>query len=164
MGIIWHVHVAMTRTEVTDPAAVRDLLRRYDTCPYLDVIAAPGDLGTLVLDTDEDGLDEWPSAVPVADLPPDDDDDDDDENTGAWFEALWKLHEDKGEQGLNDLLLDLAPYLAGPLTLQAANFSSTGEFGAAQEWTIRPGATAVGCRKIVGFDDEPALAYGDAAA
>src|SRR4051812_46709575 len=98
MGIVWYVHVAMTRTEVTDPAAVRDLLGRYDTRPPLDVVFAPGGpVGTLVLDTDENGVGEWPSAVPAATLPPDDVDG---ETPRAWFEAAWELHEAEGEQGL----------------------------------------------------------------
>jgi hypothetical protein len=144
---------------VTDPAAVRDVLRRYDTYPPLEVVYAPGDTsGKLVRNDDEDNLDQWPSAVPVDELPAYDVDDED------WLDALDELHEAQGQRGLTALLSNLAPYLSGPLTLQAAEVSSIGDFLRAKQWTVLPGSTAVEYREIVGFGNDPAEAVGKPAA
>jgi hypothetical protein len=139
----------MNRVIVKAPAVVSDILQQYDTRPEFDVVV-DGNLGIgrLVLYDEEYAFNnEWPSAVHADELPADADDDE------GW-DLVDELHEANGAQVLNELLLKLAPYLAGTLTLQAATFASDGEFGEAKEWTVRPNATAVDCRKIVGFAND----------
>lgn len=76
------------------------------------------------------------------------------------YEAEEMPHEARGQQGLADLLLALAPHLKSPLVLQAASFSSAGGFGEATEWTVRPGTTEVEVKEIVGMDEEDAMVEG----
>ena len=150
MGIENYCHVALNRVTVKRPAAVRDLLEQYETRPLLEVMGGDADTGLLVLAADDDdGNNRWPSAVRVEDLPAEDDD----ASAGDCDEAVEELHEADGERGLTELLLALAPFLTSPLTLQAADYSADGCFAAAKEWTVRPGATAVECREVVGFEN-----------
>jgi hypothetical protein len=150
---VFFSHVAMNRVTVKKPAAVRDILEEYDTRPALDVVGGDLETGQLVLETEVCPSDnDWPSAVREDELPPFVDGND--EEFDDWYEAASELHHAKGEQCLSELLLKLAPYLIDPLTLQAANFSSAGEFLTAKEWLVQPGATAVECREIEGFDNE----------
>jgi len=105
-------------------------------------------VGTSVLALEEYDDEAWgPSAVRADELPSGADEDELDE-------AEEKLHEERGQKGLNDLLLALAPYLNSPLVITEANFSSVGEFFLAMEWTIRPGATEVEIKKIAGMNED----------
>jgi hypothetical protein len=152
---VYYFHVAMKRVTVKSPAVVRDILQQYDTRPLLDVVGSELETGRLVLDAEEYLPDNyWPSAVRADDLPAEVDDEDDDDAHFDWLDEARELHEAKGEEGLNELLLKLAPYLTAPLILQAAFFASDGDFGEAKEWTVHPGATSVKCREIVGFDND----------
>jgi hypothetical protein len=154
MGIEGFVHVAMNRVRVKAPEEVHGILRQFDIRPTIDLVeVSDGETGTLVLQWESIFDNPWPSAVRMAELPPDDACPDDDDAAEAAFDAYFELHDAKGDQGVIELLLKLAPFLAGPLTLQAAEFSSDGWFGGAQEWTIRPDATAVECHEINGFDN-----------
>jgi hypothetical protein len=71
-----------------------------------------------------------------------------------WPSARSSLHEEPGYEEFTDLLLELAPYLEWPLTVQVAEFSSDGEFDAAKEWTVRPGATEVEVKEIRAFPQQ----------
>ena len=42
----------------------------------------------------------------------------------------------------------------GPLVVQAASFSSAGEFGSAKEWVVRPGAAAVEVKEVASLGEE----------
>jgi hypothetical protein len=48
-----------------------------------------------------------------------------------------------GDDGLIDLLLELATYLEEPLTIQAAASAGRNKPIRAQEWYVRPGASEV---------------------
>jgi len=148
MSVRYYIHVGMNRPTVNMPEAVQGILEQYDVRPALQVVPA-NEAGTGVLDFREyvDMLVKWPSAVQADQLPAGADDE---EQSDA-------LHKERGQQGLNDLLLALAPYLKTPLIIQAATFSSGGEFDAAEEWTVRPGATEVEVKEIAGMDDEHSI-------
>jgi hypothetical protein len=95
---VYYFHVAMNRVMVKTPAAVRDILRRYDTRPPLDVASSDLEAGTLVLEAEEYLPDnEWPSAVRRDELPGEFDGDD--EQVDGWLEAASDLHDAKGERG-----------------------------------------------------------------
>jgi hypothetical protein len=144
---IYHVHVAMNPVTVKTPTTVRGILQQYDTEPLFKVVVGT-DRGTakLILEVEECPSENyWPSAVRADDLPAEADDVDDDDAFDDWLYEARELHEAKGDRGLNELLLKLAPYLTGPLILQAAHFASDGDFGVAKEWSVHPGATSVEC-------------------
>jgi len=121
-------------------------------CVKVHQVVPANEVGTGVLAflEDENMLVEWPSAVQADQLPAGADDE----------EQSDELHKELGQQGLTDLLLALAPYLKTPLIIQAASFASNGEFYDAKEWTVRPGATEVEVKEIVGMDDEAQVIVG----
>jgi hypothetical protein len=155
MGVRWFVNVAMNRPAVSTPEAVHRTLQRYDVRPGLRVVAgSEAGTGVLALAEHEDKLEVWPSAVRADELPAGDDDEE------LW-EAQDRLHEERGGQGLAELLGALALHLAAPLVLQAATFSSAGEFGRAKEWAARPGAAGVEVKEVVGLEEADAIVSAD---
>jgi hypothetical protein len=110
------IRVGMNRPTVNTPEAVQGILRRYDLQPELQVVTG-SETGTDVLafQEQEHSWVEWPSAVRVAELPVGSDVDEDEGS-----EAYDKRHEERGQQGLTDMLLALAPYLHSPLVIQVA--------------------------------------------
>jgi hypothetical protein len=146
----------MNRPTVNTPEAVQEILEQYDLQLELQVVTG-SEAGTGVLAFEEDAYAGWPSAVRVDELP-DVSGEDKDERDDEWYEACHKLHVERGQQGLTDMLLALAPHLSSPLVVQVATFDPAGSFGAAKEWTVRPGATEVEVKEIVGMDDKYAIA------
>ena len=154
MSVRYYIHVGMNRPTVNTPEAVQGILEQYDVRPELQVVPAnEADRGVLAFLDDENMLVDWPSAVPADPLPSEADYESDEER----WEAEDELHKERGQQGLTDLLLALAPYLKTPLIIQAASFASNGEFYDAKEWTVQPGATEVEVKEIVGMDDEHSI-------
>ena len=148
MSVRYYIHVGMNRPTVNTPEAVQGILQHYDVRPALQVVTGnEAGTGVLAFLEDENMLVEGPSAVQASQLPAGADDE----------EQSDELHKELGQQGHADLLLALAPYLKTPLIIQAASFASNGEFYDAKEWTVRPGATEVEVKEIVGMDDEHSI-------
>src|SRR4029077_21049542 len=91
----------------------------------------------------------WPAALKKEQIPEDGKDSDDESR----FNALAALYEQKGEQGFVALLLDLAPCLETPLTIQAIEYDFD-EFHIAREWIIQPGARAVETRTMLPIEED----------
>ena len=145
------IRVGMNRPTVKSPEAVRGILERYDVRPELQVVAGSGaGTGALAFVKYEDMLVRWPSAVPADEMPAWDDNEPDD----VQWEAEYEVHDERGEQGLTDLLLALAPYLTSALVLQAAFWESDGSYFTAREWTVKPGGTEVEVKDIGAMEDE----------
>jgi hypothetical protein len=141
MGIRSYTYVAINDPKINAPAAVSNALEPFDLCRLRLEIAETGDGAKLKMEDDFDPEDaDWPSVVRTAELPDQDDAFASDDES--------RLHDERGQQGLMDLLLALAPYLAEPLILQAASFDSTGEFYSTAEWTVQPGTTSVEFKEI----------------
>jgi len=145
----------MNRPTVNNPEAVHRILEQFHVRPELQV--ASGDeagKSELTFVSHKEMEVEWPCAIRANELPVEPDSDE-------WDEAVEYLCEQCGQQGFADLLLALAPYLNSPLVLQAASFSSAGEFYRAKEWTVRPGATEVEVKEIEGMDHEHSIVSSD---
>jgi hypothetical protein len=124
-------HTAINPVKVNNVTAVDQILRQSDSYFPLTVVPEGNDgAGTLVTFANE-FADEtlWPSARSA-------------------------LHEEPGDKEFTDLLLELVPYLASPLTVQVAAFDSAGNFDAAKEWIVQPGATEVEIKEIVSLPEE----------
>jgi hypothetical protein len=158
---VYVVRVGMNRPTVHAPESVQGILEQYDVRPELQVVT--GDkAGTGVLAFKENKPDwvDWPSAVRGDELPYLEDEavyKDEDDEQRAWNEAYELLHEERGQEGLTNLLLELAPYLGSPLVIQAATWGSYGDFSKAREWTVQPGAKEIEVKEIVGMDDEHSI-------
>jgi hypothetical protein len=155
MGILWYRHVTWKRATVKSVRATRKALKKYDSTLELEV-AAGGKAGTGSLTAHREqarvpaDLVHWPTAVRVEELPSEDAF----ENENLWWDAVYDLHEKRGDQGFIDLLLELAPCLTSPFIVQAAEVTSDGDFIRAKEWTSRPDATEVEIKEIVPLREE----------
>jgi hypothetical protein len=130
----------VSKTKVNDAGAVRRVLAGYFCTVTFEVADAtePG-AGTLLGGPWQYGPAEpndfdWPQAVKeeLLDRPVPDAD--------AFVALVLDRH---GDQGFVDLLRALAPYLASPLTVQAARRFGEGQPIHAREWHVKPGATEV---------------------
>ncbi len=153
---VFFLRVAMNRPTVNAPEAVQGVLEQYDVRPGLQVVTEDeAGTGVLTFVERDDMPDLGPSAVPADELPAVADDEElSDADYGQLLDAENKLHEERGEQGLTDLLLSLAAYLNSQLVIQVATWESDGSFFTAKEWTVRPGAEEVEVKEIKGMDGE----------
>lgn len=153
------IQVGINRPTINMPEAVQGILGQYDVRPYFQVVTEK-EVAMNVLTFWESELlcAEWPSAVHVYEFPTEIyDPEESEEEYEKQLEVVDNLHEERGQQGLTDLLLALAPYLNTSLTIQAVILDSDGTFVTAKEWTVRPGATEIQVKEINGEDAEHSI-------
>ncbi len=144
MGVHWYNKVTSKKANVKNVKALRKAIAKFHSWLTIEVVAeGKSGAGTLSVH-DDDGK---ATAVRFDELAALDASKD---KNGL---AVYELHEEVGENGFSDLLLEMAPFLTSSLTVQSAEFSTEGEFTVAKEWTIQPAATSVEFKKIVAIDE-----------
>ena len=142
------VKIKSTVAKLSDAIGAREICGKYRFNFSIDVCSAGENPATGTLRISGQN---WPAAVRQDPVPADDNDCDEESR----FNALAALYEQKGEQGLVDLLRDLAACLETPLTIQATEHDFD-EFHTAQEWNVQPGATDIEIKTIMAIDDDRA--------
>jgi hypothetical protein len=135
------VRLASSRATVSNLAAVRDVIGRYKTS--FEVRLVRGKVrgrGTVRIGPD----DGWPRAgnlerlYKVADKRGLDLDDGDE-----GLERFWNLVAEFGDEDFTDLLLEIAPYLLTPLSVQALAYDHGDSEIRSKVWHVAPGADRV---------------------
>jgi hypothetical protein len=129
---------------VNDLDAVRKVIAGYSTALriHLSLPCAPDASNAAELRIM--GKFGYPHALPLSAIPPKDAF----KNEAGWWDAKFELELERGEAEFGNLLLALAPYLAGTLIVQAYQFTALGRFDEATEWAAKPGAAALEIKKI----------------
>ena len=144
-----YIYARSNRAALNYVKAAQEESERYAVLPKPEILSrGDGGEGTISLVRESPDESNWPSALPVAELPEPPSDENDEEANFRWGEAIDALQEAHGEQGFSEWLRSLAPYLKEPFIVQAASFDSAGNFYFAMEWTIRPGGKEVEVKKI----------------
>jgi hypothetical protein len=127
------VKLKSTKAIVTDVKKVRDI---FDTYTYTGVDYKIRSLkGKKALEL-IGPYDLWPEAIKADLLPSEDKFDNQDDYDEAWLVA-WG---DKGEQGFQNLLIELAAYLETPLLILVASIENG---CTSQTWLVEPGCKDV---------------------
>jgi hypothetical protein len=140
-----NIYLAINRPMVSDAKAARQVLDRYASDLWLEVVAeGKGGEGMLTLDNSDVEPNEWPLALRVEELPSEDDFPD----NRQLHKVVTGLYERRGDDGFVEMLRELGPVLRSPLVVQAASCDSDRGFIRAKEWTVQPGACEVGIKEI----------------
>ena len=139
-----NVDVNCTKAKTKGKQKVGEVLSRYELEGVQFLLDKKGNLEVAVeKDDDQEYGEVWPRAVKKNQLPDRNKYRDED----SWWDAVFEVFAERGDEGFVTLLGELAPHLATPLIILAARLID-GYVGAAQMWRIAPGAKKVGAKKV----------------
>jgi hypothetical protein len=134
------IEIQSTKANVSNVQAVKSIFDSYwyDFDFQIETHDSAGN-GCLTLS----GIDSWPEAMHLEDLPDDEEYPDEDD----WDDALQDLLMEKGNEGFVAMLRKLAPYLETPLTVVWYSIDAY-DFHGAGRWTVWPGSPDVQVQKV----------------
>lgn len=137
---IAEIDIRSNEAKIINVAAAREIVASFDCRVQVEILSGyRGKRGAISFEAYD-----WPTAIRTSELPQEADF----PTATKRCNATDSLHRQRGEEGFEGLLLNLAPCLGSVLTIQALCTDAQGNLRRVKEWKVDPGATSLKVQDI----------------